>query len=137
MEDIITIESRLSEVRYQIESMESQLRTYDNQVDYSTVVINISEVVELTPDVEESAFDRISTGFRRSTLNVISGIREFFINLIIFIPYILIWGIVIIAIILIIRFSDKNTRKKLEERNKKRQSVNIVNNQDSSLKMMR
>lgn len=134
VEDIITIESRLSEVRYQIESMESQLRTYDNQVDYSTVVINISEVVELTPDVEESAFDRISTGFRRSTLNVISGIREFFINLIIFIPYILIWGIVIIAIILIIRFSDKNTRKKLEERNKKRQSVNIVNNQDSSLK---
>ena len=134
VEDIITIESRLSEVRYQIESMESQLRTYDNQVDYSTVAINISEVVELTPDLEESVSDRISTGFRRNTLNVISGIREFFINLIIFIPYILIWGIVIIAIIFIIKFSEKNTKKKLEERNKKRQSVNIVNNQDSSLK---
>ena len=35
IDDIITIESRLSDVRYQIESMESQLRTYDNQVDYS------------------------------------------------------------------------------------------------------
>ncbi|MDE6406830.1 MAG: DUF4349 domain-containing protein, partial [Lachnospiraceae bacterium] len=36
VEDIIAIEGRLSEVRYQIESMESQLRTYDNQIDYST-----------------------------------------------------------------------------------------------------
>ena len=42
--DIIEIESRLSEVRYQIESMESQLRTIDNQVNYSTVYININEV---------------------------------------------------------------------------------------------
>ena len=32
VEDIITIESRLSDVRYQIESMESQLRTLQNQV---------------------------------------------------------------------------------------------------------
>ena len=37
VEDIITIEGRLSEVRYQLESMESQLRTYDNKIDYSTV----------------------------------------------------------------------------------------------------
>ena len=36
MEDIITIEQRLSDVRYQLESMESQLRSYDNRVDYST-----------------------------------------------------------------------------------------------------
>ena len=33
---IIALETRLTEVRYQIQSMESQLRTYDNQVDYAT-----------------------------------------------------------------------------------------------------
>ena len=49
IEDIITIESRLSEVRYQLESMESQLRTYDNKIDYSTVYLNISEVEVFTP----------------------------------------------------------------------------------------
>ena len=37
LEDIITLEDRMSTVRYQLESMESQLRTYDNMVDYSTV----------------------------------------------------------------------------------------------------
>ena len=44
VEDIITIESRLSDVRYQIESMESQLRTLQNQVSYSTVYLDIQEV---------------------------------------------------------------------------------------------
>ena len=33
IEDIIAINEQLTDVRYQIESMESQLRTYDNQVD--------------------------------------------------------------------------------------------------------
>ena len=32
VEDIITIESRLSEVRYELESQESQLSAYDNQI---------------------------------------------------------------------------------------------------------
>ncbi len=49
VEEMIMLESRLSEVRYQIESMERQLRTYDNQVEYSTVYLSITEVVELTP----------------------------------------------------------------------------------------
>ena len=44
IEDIIAINEQLTDVRYQIESMESQLRTYDNQVDYSTVNLYIDEV---------------------------------------------------------------------------------------------
>ena len=40
LEEIIALESRLTEVRYQLESMESQLRTMDNQVNYSTVYLS-------------------------------------------------------------------------------------------------
>mgnify|MGYP002226154573 CR=1 FL=1 len=54
IEDIITIEQRLSDVRYQLESMESQLRSYDNQVDYSTVYLYIDEVEVYTPVEEET-----------------------------------------------------------------------------------
>ena len=54
MEDIITIEQRLSDVRYQLESMESQLRSYDNRVDYSTVYLYIDEVEVYTPVEEET-----------------------------------------------------------------------------------
>lgn len=37
MEDILAIQSQITEVRYEIENYESQLRVYDNQVIYSTV----------------------------------------------------------------------------------------------------
>ena len=48
LEAVIALEERLSEIRYQLESMESQLKLYDNQVDYSTVSIHISEAVSYT-----------------------------------------------------------------------------------------
>ena len=41
---VIAIEARLSEVRLQLDSLSSQLRTYDNLVDYSTVNIDLYEV---------------------------------------------------------------------------------------------
>ena len=66
IEDIITIEQRLSDVRYQLESMESQLRSYDNQVDYSTVYLYIDEVEVYTPVEEETTWERISAGFMDS-----------------------------------------------------------------------
>ncbi len=127
IEDIITIESRLSEVRYQIESMESQLRTFDNQVDYSTVSISISEVKELTPVVEESAGTRIRNGFVNSLNNVLKGIKEFFIGLIIALPYLIVWGIVIAVLVFIImkiiKISDKRTKRLAEERRIQRAQI--------------
>lgn len=65
IEEMMTIESRLSDIRYQLESMESQLRTYDSQIEYSTVSLYISEVVELTPveTKEQTTWERISEGF--------------------------------------------------------------------------
>ena len=36
IEEMMTIESRLSDIRYQLESKESQLRTNDSQIEYST-----------------------------------------------------------------------------------------------------
>lgn len=46
--DMIEIESRLAEVRYELESLESTLRNWQNEVDYSTINVTISEVEELT-----------------------------------------------------------------------------------------
>lgn len=116
IEDIITIEQRLSHVRYQIESMESQLRTYDNKVDYSTVYLDISEVQELTPIVEETVWERISLGFLESVTSIVDGVKELAIWFIINIPYLIIWAAVITVIILVARRSmkkkDKNKDKK-------------------------
>ncbi len=107
VEDMMAIEDHLTDIRYQIDSMESQLRTYDNQVDYSTVNIYVTEVIEYTPveDPEEqkSAWQRMSEGFARSLKDVAYDVKEFFINLVIDLPYIII-GLIKFAIFLLILF---------------------------------
>ncbi len=44
LKDVFEIQSRLTEVRYELESFERQLRSYDNLVDYSTINLYIEEV---------------------------------------------------------------------------------------------
>lgn len=119
IEEIITIEQRLSEVRYQLESMESQLRTIDNLVDYSTVEISLSEVRELTPVEEPGVWKRISEGFGESLLAIGHGALEFCIWFLVHIPYLVIWGAIIAAIVLMIRKHRGKKRKKLEEQLRK------------------
>ena len=114
IEDLITIENRLSEVRYQIESMESQLRSYDNQVDYSTVDISISEVKELTPVDKESVGERIARGFKNSLEGVGRGLVNFAVSFIIALPYLLVWGIVLALCVWIpVHFIRRSRKKKL------------------------
>ena len=103
VEDIITIEGRLSEVRYQLESMESQLRTFDNKIDYSTVYLSIDEVEQYSPTEQTGVGQRISSGFMESLRGVGRGISNFVIWFIVHIPYIVVWAVVIIAVFLIVR----------------------------------
>lgn len=119
VEDIITIENRLSNLRYQMESMESQLRTYDNKVDYSTIHLNIDEVEVLTPVEEETAWERISTGFKDSLKDIKEGFVEFGIWFIVNIPYLIIWAIVITVIVVVIKLLKKHSKKKKEKRAQK------------------
>ena len=54
MEDIITIESAISDTELEIEQLTGTLRQYDSLVDFSTVTISLQEVYKLS-NVEEPA----------------------------------------------------------------------------------
>ena len=116
LEDIITLENRLTSVRYQIESMESTLRTYDDLVDYSTVTLRIDEVEVYTPveEKKESDFDRMINGFVESVIDVKDGIVNFFIWIVIHLPYLVIWGIVITVIVILCKKFFKKSKAKKE-----------------------
>lgn len=53
VEDIIAIEDKLSEIRYQIESLQTSLNSWDRQVDFSTIDLSVEEVREYTPETKE------------------------------------------------------------------------------------
>lgn len=104
LETIIALESRLTEVRYEIESYESRLRTMDDQVTYSTVNLNITEVKEYKPEpVEDPTFgQRLSDAFVDSLEGAWDVIQDFVIGLIAFIPRLIVLLIILGVIGLIL-----------------------------------
>ncbi len=92
--------------------MESQLRTYDNKIDYSTVYLSISEVKKYTPPQDITVWQKIGNGFMNSLENIGIGIREFFIGLLINIPYIVLWAVILVMAVLIFRNVRQMIRRK-------------------------
>ncbi len=107
MNDLLTIESRLTEVRYEKEKAASRLRVYDNLVDYATIHLSISEVQEYTPVAEPTVWERIRTGFADS----LEGLGNIFVELFVFIlvasPYLLVLGVIAFVVIFCIRRYEK------------------------------
>lgn len=71
MEDIITIESAISDTEYEIEGLSGTLRNFDALVSYSTVSLNLSEVYRLsgTEDAPKTFGEKLANAFTE-------GIRE-------------------------------------------------------------
>ena len=116
IEDIIAIENRLTDVQYQIESMESQLRTYDNQIDYSTVNLDIREVVRYTPQEPEGVWERIKNGFKENLYSVGEGIQDFLIGVIISLPQIAVFAVIVLAIAIIAKMILRKIKKSHKEK---------------------
>jgi len=104
LESVIALEERLSEIRYELESMESRLRLYDNQVEYSTVHVNVEEVKIYTPTAPLTFGERITNGFNENVENM----KEFATDLaVLFIASIPIWVPVLFVLFIIGFFVKK------------------------------
>lgn len=116
IDTIILLQQRLTEVRYQLESYESQLRTYDNLVDYSTVNLNVNEVKRITAQEQETVWERIRSDFSDNIYDIWVGAEDFFVWFVANIPYFIIWGIVIATIVIVIRLIFRNSSRYQERK---------------------
>ena len=122
IDTIVALESRMTNVRYEIQGLESQLRTYDNLVDYATVDISVSEVKIYTPTEPEkkSDWERMAEGFVTSVRNILYDLKEFAIDFVVSLPYLIVWAVIIGGIVLIVRKSIKRRKMKKEKKNAER-----------------
>lgn len=102
LEDLLAIESRLSDVRYELENYGSQKRYLDNQIDYSTVSLSITEVERITDTGKKTFFQEIAERFGNSLYGVGRGLRSFAIVFIGSLPILVFWAAVIAVFVLII-----------------------------------
>lgn len=78
MEDIITIESAISETEQAIDSLSGTLRHYDSLVDYATVHISLSEVYKLSHVEEKPAGfgGRLAAAFSEGGSAFLNGMED-------------------------------------------------------------
>ena len=111
MSDLLEIESRLTDVRGELEQYTSRLKVLENQVDYATVNLDLTEVTEYTPVAEKTRLQKIRDGFVDSIRGVWNGILDFVSLVIIGLPYLVVFGLVLWAVIALIRRRIRKRKK--------------------------
>lgn len=116
LNNIIILQNRLTEVRYQIESAESRIRVLENQVEYATLNLSVTEVLEDTV-IEEPHIvtygERVADQFKDMWEGTVEFFQDLLLGLIAAIPFLVFMGITG-AVVLIIVFSVRKKRRKRE-----------------------
>lgn len=118
MSDLLEIESRLTDVRGELEQYASRLKVLDNQIDYATVNLSLSEVTEYTPVAEKTRLEKIRDGFVDSVKGVWTLILDCISFVLMNIPYILVFGLILWGIIALVKRNRKKHPKKPKNENK-------------------
>ena len=75
LSDLLQIETSLTDVQSQIESWQSQLDWYSDQVQQCTVYVNLSEVQNYTP-TDESFLGSVGAAFAQGWSNFVNGLQQ-------------------------------------------------------------
>ena len=113
LSDVLELESRLSDVRYQIERYEATLRNYDSRISYSTLQITLQEVVEYSVinDPPQTLGQRLGDGFADSMRLVKNNAENALVWLVTYLPLILLWAIIIAVVVWLVWRAVRRVRK--------------------------
>ena len=119
MEDIITLESAISETEWMIEDLSGTLRRYDGKVDYATVHINLREVYKLSSveTVPETFGQRMSAAFAEGLRDCGDRLEDLAVAF----AYSWMWWLLFVAVVAgVVRFVRKRVGFKWTLRRKKK-----------------
>jgi len=120
LDDVLVLQARLTEIRYQLESYESQLRSYDNLVNYATVELNVHEVDRevVTEDVE-TVWDEIGANLSTALYNIGQFFRDLFVFLVSALPYLAVIAIIVVPILYFCIIRPHRKKKKAKQQEEK------------------
>lgn len=115
--EIIEIRDMLTDVIYEIESYESQLRTYDNLVDYTTITVEIDEVEHPVVVHEQTTWQRIGTNLADNFRGLWNFLVELFVFIVSSLPYLLFIGVIVVVVIVVIKRAKRKSKSKEKKKN--------------------
>ena len=100
--ELMEVEERLTDIRYEIDSKQARLKTYDLLTSYSTLNIRIEETIQYT-ETSESFITRLGNAFSNGWQDFTRGIGDFFIDVVYNIWTILVIAVVIVVAVIVIK----------------------------------
>ena len=112
VEDIINIEDKLTDVRYNIDSVKSRLTNWDRQVSYSTVNLSVEEVVEYSPEAKISYGERLWLSLKNGLKSVGDFFSDFLVWFVGALPALVILAVLIVVLLPLLRKWNRRSREK-------------------------
>lgn len=112
MSDLLLIEERLTNVRTELEEMTSQMRLYDNMVDYGTIQLTVTEVQVYTAVEEKTVWQKIGSGLSENWQSLCNGAEAVFVFLVTSLPYLIPIGAAAAVTVVAVKLATRKTKKK-------------------------
>jgi len=135
LDDVLVIQSRITDVTYQLESYRSQLRKYDDLISYCTVHLNVNEVVELTEIKEppKTVLERMSQGLADTWDMITDDTEDFAVGFVSALPLLVIWAIIIVLAVIVIKsVAAKRRKARVEKAAKDYEAYQAAKNKDDN-----
>ncbi len=113
IDTLLSIEDKLGDVQYELESYTAQMRSMENQLTYSTVDLSIREVAKVSEGTVFSA--RIRAAFSGSWTDFVTGVQDAVIAVIYALPMLIILGILAAVIIPLVRRHHRKVKAHLAQ----------------------
>lgn len=105
VEEMLQIESHLSDVRYEIETLTSQIKNWDSRISYSTLTLNVSEVSLFTEDTPAAmSYGRqLATALKSSAKSVWRFLKNLLKGIVAALPVLAAIAVVAVPVFFIVR----------------------------------
>ena len=117
LESLIKLEERLSEVRYEIESIERNLRDFDQRLAFSTVTLELQEVEIYTPTapVQRTFGEKLSIALADGWHGFVRGVQNVTLFVVSGLPVLVLLAVAAAVVVLVIvKIRRTKKRRKLE-----------------------
>jgi ABC-type multidrug transport system permease subunit len=89
VEEVLSVEAQLSQVRYEIESMEGKMRSLNDRIAFSTLNVSFYQVIQLEQVKPPTYLSKLAVAFRSGWDNLLS----IFVGLVFLWPFIIFFTI--------------------------------------------